>query len=165
MSTLKYTGLFTAVLAAASGLAADRPITISRGSPLRVAHAAGWDPDSDNHQFAPKTKGTLTSIDVQQGNAAPQRVDCMGSVCEVTLTYGDIQPLKAFTNPQGKNLKIRSDPKKFLQHFHIKDAATFESNADSIITNLAITKAGQPVIQIAAPASPTVITIHYDDAQ
>jgi hypothetical protein len=159
MHTLKFLAL--SMLTLAVGLAADHPITISGGSPLRIEHDS-WN-RKDDHTLGTAVHGnTISRVEVTSASGALPPIVFNGEMLELHLTYGAIH-LTVLTDPQGHDPIVKFDNKTSLKkHFRKKDATAFESveNAASV-QELTLRKAGAPQ-DLGSVSGHTVIVIHYE---
>jgi hypothetical protein len=159
MHTLKF--LTLSMLTLAVGLAADHPITVSGGSPLRIEHDS-WK-HKDDHTLATSIHGnTVTRVEVTSASGTLPPIVFNGEMLELHLTYGAIH-LTVMTDAQGHDPVVKVDSKTSLKkHFRKKDAAAFESmeNAASV-QELTLQKAGTAQ-DLGSVSGHTVIVIHYE---
>jgi len=156
MRMLKLMALLTLTLAV--GVAADHPITVSGGSPLRLVHD-NWNP-MDDHTLGSKVHtNTVGQVQVTSDGSKPVTIGFNGQQLEINLTYGSLQ-VNIITNKKGHDpvLKITGS---FHNDFHRVDANTFESNvSDASIQGVTVAKAG--VAQNIGPLSGhIVIAVSY----
>jgi|ERR1700690_2813133 len=158
MRILKFLAL--SALTISVSLAADHPITISGGSPLRVEHDS-WN-RKDDHTLATSVHGTVRSVEVTSASGGLQPIVFNGEMLELHLTFGTIH-LTVLTDPQGQDPVVRFDVKTSLKkHFRKKDATAFESVAsDGSVQELVLKKGGASQ-DLGAISGHTVITIHYE---
>ncbi len=159
MHTLKFLAL--SVLTLSVGLAADHPIIISGGSPLRVEHDS-WN-RKDDHTLATSVHGnTVSRVEVTSASGTLPPIVFNGEQLELQLTYGAIH-LTVLTDPQGHDPVVRFDSKTSIEkHFRKKDAAAFESvESASSVQELVLKKSGASQ-DLGSVSGHTVITIHYE---
>ena len=158
MRMLKLMSLWMLTLAVS--MAADHPIIISGGSPLRLQHDR-WNPQ-DDQTLATLHGNTVTRVEVKSDGGAATPIVFRGERLDLRLTYGSIE-LTVTTDQNGHDPVVKVDKKTSLKkHFHRKDDATFESvRSDGSIQGVSIQKAGanQP---LGAVSGHTEIVIHYE---
>ncbi len=158
MQLLKFMTL--SMLTLAVGMAADHPIIISGGSPLRIQHDS-WNPRDDQTLGTALHTNTVTRVEVKS-DAGSSVITFSGEPLDLRLTYGPIH-LTLTTDPHGHDPVLQVDQKTSLKkHFRRKDDATFESvrSGDSI-KGVTLLKAGAD--QHLDPVSGhTEIVIHYE---
>jgi hypothetical protein len=156
---LKFISLWT--LALAVSMAADHPIIISGGSPLRIQHDS-WNVQDDQTLATALHGNTVTRVEVKSDGGVAAPIVFNGERLDLRLTYGTIH-LKLTTDQNGHDPVLKVDKKTSLKkHFHRTDDATFDSvRSDASIQGLTIRKAGagQPVGSVSGH---TEIVIHYE---
>jgi hypothetical protein len=159
MRTLKFMAL--SMLTLAVGMAADHPITVSGGSPLRSEHDS-WN-QQDDHTLGTTVHGnTVTRVEVTSASGALPPIVFNGEMLELHLTYGAIH-LTVTTDATGHDPVVKVDSKTSLKkHFRRKDATAFESVANAAsIQELTLQKAGASQ-DLGSVSGHTVIVIHYE---
>jgi hypothetical protein len=159
MHTLKFMAL--SMLTLAVGLAADHPITIAGGSPLRVEHDS-WHRKDDRTLATSVHGNTVSRVEVTSASGTLPPIVFNGEQLELHLTYGAIQ-LTVLTDPQGHDPVVRFDDKTSLKkHFRKKDSAAFESvESAASVQDLVLKKCGASQ-DLGAVSGHTVIVIHYE---
>jgi hypothetical protein len=156
---LKFMSLW--MLALAVSMAADHPIIISGGSPLRLQHDS-WNVQDDQTLATTLHGNTVTRVEVKSDGGAAAPIVFHGEPLDLGLTYGAIH-LTVATDQNGHDLVVKVDKKTSLKkHFRRTDDATFESvRSDGSMRGLTIRKAGagQPLGSISGH---TEIVIHYE---
>lgn len=158
MHTLKFLALSALTLSV--GLAADHPIIVSGGSPLRIEHDS-WN-RKDDHTLATTVHGKVNRVEVTSASGAVPPIVFNGEMLELHLTYGAIH-LTVLTDPQGQDPVVKFDNKTSLKkHFHRKDAAAYESvESAASVQDLVLKKAGASQ-DLGSVSGHTVIVIHYE---
>ncbi|MGO9096801.1 MAG: hypothetical protein ACLQGV_16470 [Bryobacteraceae bacterium] len=159
MRMLKLMSLWMLTLAVS--MAADHPIIISGGSPLRLQHDS-WNAQDDQTLATALHANTVTRVEVKSDGGAAAPIVFHGERLDLRLTYGSIQ-LTVTTDRNGHDPVVKVDKKTSLKkHFRRTDDATFESvRSDGSIQGVTILKAGanQP---LGAVSGHTEIVIHYE---
>ncbi len=157
MHALKFPALL--MLALAVGMAADHPIIISGGSPLRIQHDS-WD-QKDDQTLASSFHGTVTSVEVKSDKGT-QFIMFTGQQLDLRLAFGKIG-VSVLTDANGHDPVLKVDAKTSLQkHFQRTDPATFESHeANAAIRNVTLLKGGADQ-RIPRVGGHTEVVIHYE---
>jgi hypothetical protein len=149
------------MLTLAVSMAADHPIIISGGSPLRIQHDS-WNARDDQTLATALHGNTVTRVEVKSDGGTPEPIVFHGERLVLRLTYGPIR-LTVTTDQNGHDPVVKVDPKtSFQKHFRRTNDATFESlRSDGSIQGVSILKAGAG--QSLGPVSGhTEIVIHYE---
>jgi hypothetical protein len=149
------------LLTLAVGLAADHPIIISGGSPLRIQHD-NWNPMDDQTLGTILHTNTVTRIEVKSSSGTPDPIVFNSEQVELRFTYGGIL-VTVTTDQNGHDPLVAVDQKtSFKKHFRRKDPATFESvKANASIQGLTVLKAGIDQ-HLGVVTGHTEIVIHYE---
>ena len=158
MHTLKFIAL--SLLTISVGLAADHPITIAGGSPLRIEHDS-WH-RQDDHTLGTSVHGMVRSVEITSASGVLPPIVFNGEQLELHLTFGAIH-LTVITDPQGHDPVVRFDNKTSLKkHFRKKDATAFESvESAASVQELVLNKGGVSQ-DVGSISGHTVIVIHYE---
>jgi hypothetical protein len=148
------------MLTVAVGLAADHPITISGGSPLRLQHDS-WDQKDDRTLGSKVHDSSVTAVEISSDAGALPAIAFNGEPLELHLTYGTIK-LTITTGPKGEDPTIQVDEHTSLKkHFRRRDNNTFESvKSNATIQGLTVSKGGAAQ-SLGAISGHTVIVIRY----
>ncbi len=159
MRMLKF--MVLSALTLAVGLAADHPLIISGGSPLRIQHDS-WAPQDDQTLASAAKGGTVTRVEISTNAGSVETIFFNGEKLELSLSYGSIG-VTVTTDDKGHNPVLKLDSKTSLkQHFHKVDDATFESvSAKGSFKNLTLTKGGTAQ-KLGKITGHTEITVHYE---